>query len=70
VQVNNAAVRRIRLNQGEGTTIAQVLVPATVYRTAFSCHEANVRTHLENVTRSALLQSSSSFGSQYRIVED
>lgn len=69
VQVNNAALRRIRLNQNEGTTIAQVLVPPGVYRSAFTCPESNVRAHLENVVRSALLQSSESFGFQYTIVE-
>lgn len=70
VQVNNSALARIHLNSAEGTTIAQVIVPANVYRSAFSCHETNVRTHLENVVRSALLQSGNSFGFQYSIVED
>jgi hypothetical protein len=69
VQVNNAALRRIRLNQNEGTTIAQVLVPPGIYRSAFTCPESNVRAHLENVVRSALLQSSESYGFQYTIVE-
>jgi hypothetical protein len=69
VQVNDSALRRIQLNRIEGTTIAQVIVPAAVYRTAFSCHESNIRLHLENIVRSALLQSSNSFGFQYRIVE-
>ena len=68
VQVNNAAFRG-GLNQGERTTIAQVIVPAPVYGTAMSCHETNIRDHLENVVRSALLESSGSFGFQYTIVE-
>lgn len=67
VQVNNAALSRSRLNQNEGTTIAQVLVPPGIYRSAFTCPEPNVRDHLENVVRSALLQSSESFGFQYTI---
>ena len=70
VQVNNVALSRIRLNQNEGTTIAQVIVPAAIYRSTFACHEMNVRTHLENVVRSAPLSSYTSPGFQYTIVED
>jgi hypothetical protein len=70
VQVNDVALNRIRLSQHEGTTIAQVLVPAAIYRTAFVCHERNVRTHLETVVRSALLSSFDSLGGQYTIKED
>ena len=70
VQVNNVALSRIRLNQNEGTTIAQVIVPAAVYRAAFACHEITVRTHLENVVRSALLSSYLVPGFQYTIVEE
>lgn len=69
VQVNDVALSRIRLNQSEGTTIAQVLVPAAVYRTAFTCHEMNVRTHLENIVRSALLSSYNSPGFQFVVEE-
>ena len=69
VQVNASAMTRIRLKEAEGTTVAQVLVPRRIYRAAFSSHERNVRTHLENVVRSALLQSSKSHGFPYRIVE-
>jgi hypothetical protein len=69
IQVNNVALTRIRLNQNEGTTIAQVIVPAAIYRSAFACHELNVRTHLENVVRSALLSSYGSPGFQYSIEE-
>jgi hypothetical protein len=69
VQVNAVALARIRLNQNEGTTIAQVLVPAAVYRAVFACPETSVRTHLENVVRSALLSSYQSPGFQYTIVE-
>ena len=69
IQVNNAALKRIRLTQNEGTTIAQVLVPAAIYRAAFACLEANVRTHLENVVRSALLASYGSPGFQYTITQ-
>ena len=70
IQVNNVALSRIRLTQTEGTTIAQVIVPAAIFRSAFTCHELNVRSHLENVVRSALLSSYSSVGYQYTIVED
>jgi hypothetical protein len=69
IQVNDAALTRVRLNQHEGTTIAQVIVPAAIYRSAADCAEANVRTHLENVVRSALLLSHQSFGFQFTIVE-
>jgi hypothetical protein len=69
VQVNATALSRVRLNQNEGTTIAQVIVPAGIYRSAVNCPEINVRAHLENVVRSALLQSVESFGFQYTIVE-
>jgi hypothetical protein len=69
VQVNNVALSRIRLNQNEGTTIAQVIVPAAIYRSAFTCREMNVRTHLENVVRSALLSSNNLLGFQYTITE-
>ncbi len=69
VQVNNAALSRVRLNQTEGTTIAQVIVPAAIYRSAFACHEMNVRSHLESVVRSALLASYNAPGFQYTIVE-
>jgi hypothetical protein len=67
IQVNNAALARISLNPSEGTTIAQVLVPASVYQAAFACHEHNVRTHLENVVRGALLASAESAGVQFVI---
>jgi hypothetical protein len=70
VQVNNVALSRIRLNQNEGTTIAQVIVPAAIYRSAFTCHELNVCTHLENVVRSALLSSYKSMGFQFTIRQD
>src|SRR5262245_11298407 len=69
VQVNNVALSRLRLNQNEGTTIAQVLVPPAIYRAAFTCPEPNVRVHLENVARSALLSSYASMGFQYTVVE-
>lgn len=69
IQVNHAALSRIRLNSTEGTTIAQVLVPAGVFRAAVHCHEPNVRTHLENIVRSALLKSADSLGFQYTVVE-
>ncbi len=69
VQVNEVALSRIRLNQNEGTTIAQVIVPASIYRAAFACHERNVRVHLENVVRSALLSSYESRGAQFTIEE-
>ncbi len=69
VQVNDAALRRIRQNQFERTTIAQVIVPASIYQLAFGCPEVNVRAHLESVVRSALLSSVNSFGFQYTIVE-
>jgi hypothetical protein len=70
VQVNNAALSRVRLNQNEGTTIAQVIVPASIYRSAVDCPEANVRTHLAHVVRAALLLSTQSFGFQFTIVEN
>ena len=70
VQVNNVALSQIRLNQNEGTTIAQVIIPKAIYQAAFACPENTVRTHLENVVRSALLTSSKSFGFQYTIVEE
>ena len=70
VQVNNAVLNRINLNQNEGTTIAQVLVPVEVFETASDYHEKSVRTHFENVVRSALIQSSKSSGFQYTIVEN
>jgi hypothetical protein len=69
VQVNNVALSRIRSNQNEGTTIAQVIVPAAIYRSAFACHEMNIRIHLENVVRSALLSSYNSPPFQYTIGE-
>jgi hypothetical protein len=69
IQVNNAALNRIRLNENEGTTIAQVIVPAAIYRSAFNCHEPNVRTHLEKVVRSTLRASYDSLGFQHTIVE-
>src|SRR5262249_7117785 len=69
IQVNKVALARIRWNQNEGTTIAQVIVPAAIYRAAFTCHFIPVRTHLENVVRSALLSSNNSPGFQYTIVE-
>jgi len=70
IQVNNAALSRVRRTPNEGTTIAQVLVPASVHRSAVTCPELNVRTHLENVVRSALLTSYESMGHQYVITED
>jgi hypothetical protein len=69
VQVNNAALAGTKLTKLEGTTIAQVLVPASVYRAAFLCREQNVRAHLVTVVRSALLQSSQSPGCQFRVEE-
>jgi hypothetical protein len=69
LQVNDAALARIRLNQHEGTTIAQVLVPAAVFRTAFACPDVGVRTHLENVVRAALLKSYESMGFQFTVVQ-
>jgi hypothetical protein len=69
IQVNQAALSRIRLNQNEGTTIAQVIVPVEVYRSACTCPERNVRGHLENIIRSALLSSFDSLGYQYSIRE-
>jgi hypothetical protein len=66
IQVNNVALSRIRVNQNEGTTIAQVLVPPAIYQSAFA--QMNVRLHLENVVRSALLRSTESLGFQYTIV--
>jgi hypothetical protein len=69
VQVNNAALSRINLNQNEGTTIAQVLVPPAIYRAAVTCPELNVRAHLENIVRSALLCSYNSMGCQFTIGE-
>lgn len=69
IQVNDAALTRLRLNQSEGTTIAQVIVPAAVYASAFNCPQTNVRAHLESVVRSALLQSVGSSGFQYTIAE-
>jgi len=69
LQVNSAALSPIRLNQSDGTTIAQVIVPALVYRSAFACPQTSVRAHLENVVRSALLSSLQSMGFQYTIVE-
>jgi hypothetical protein len=70
IQVNNAALNRIRLNQNEGTTIAQVIVPAAIYQAAFTCPQSNVRAHLENVVRSALLASYASMGYQHSIVAE
>jgi hypothetical protein len=67
VQVNDVALARIRRNQNEGTTIAQVLIPAAVHRTARAA--MHLRTHLENVVRSALLSSYGSSGFQYTIEE-
>jgi hypothetical protein len=69
IQVNKSALSRIRLNQNEGTTIAQVLVPPAVYQAAFTFREQNVPVHLENVARSALLSSYASMGFQYTVVE-
>ena len=70
VQVNKVALDRVRVNQNEGTTIAQVIVPAAIHGSALACPEMNVRTHLENVVRSALLESYNSLGCQYSIVEE
>jgi hypothetical protein len=70
VQVNKAALQGARLGGDEGTTIAQVLIPAQVYQTAFSCPQPNVRTHLLSVVRSALIQSVNSKGAQFLIVEE
>ena len=71
IQVNDVALVGLDLRNDEGTTIAQVLVPADIYATAFACPETeNARTHLLNVVRSALLQSIDSFGSQYSIANE
>jgi hypothetical protein len=70
VQVNNAVLKQFPLKQNEGTTVAQVLVPGSIFRSAFNCPQPNIRTHLENVVRSAILQSFESTGSQFTIVED
>lgn len=66
VQVNDVALEGTRLNQAEKTTIAQVILPAAVYRAAMTSGE-NARAHLENIVRSALLESYSSPGLQYTI---
>jgi hypothetical protein len=49
------------------TSIAQVVVPQTIFELANNCEERNVRTHLESVVRSALLKSSQSKGRSYVI---
>ena len=69
IQVNNVVLNRLRLNQNEGTTIAQVIIPAAIHRAAVTCPEMNVRTHLENIVRSALLESYNSMGGQFKIVD-
>jgi hypothetical protein len=69
VQVNQEALAGVRLNDA-GTTVAQVIVPPDIYRTAIACHEKNVRVHLLNVVRSALITSFDSSGFSYRIVMD
>lgn len=69
IQVNDSALARIHRNEHEGTTIAQVLVPGAVYRAAFACPERrNACAHLENIVRSALLQSADSGGFPFTIV--
>ncbi len=70
VQVNDVALAGVRLAANEGTTIAQVLVPAAVYRAAFTCPQQNVRAHLVSVARSALLASYGSNGYQYSVQQD
>lgn len=65
VQLNEPSP--VRLPQGVGTTIAQVIVPQTIYELAHRCPQPNVRTHLESVVRSALLQSAASHGFAYVI---
>lgn len=70
IQVNNAALGNARVNQSEGTTIAQVLVPLASFQAAVDCPEKNVRVHLENTVRSALLSSYNSMGYQYLIKEE
>lgn len=70
IQVNDAALHRIRLHRNEGTTIAQVLVPSAIYQAALQWHDPSVRTHLENIVRSSLLLSHASLGGQYTIVDD
>lgn len=67
IQVNNAALTGVRLTKLEGTTIAQVLVPAEVFRAARDYREQSVRAHLVNVVRSALLQSSNAAGWQFTV---
>jgi len=68
--VNNAALANIHLNNDERTTIAQVIVPASIHREAIESPEPmNSRAHLENVVRSALLLSFESMGFQYSIKE-
>lgn len=69
IQVNNVVLSKIKLGHTEGTTIAQVLVPVNIYRSAYNCPEHNVRDHLASVVRSALLQSLQSMGSQFTIAE-
>jgi hypothetical protein len=69
IQVNNVALARIHLNQNEGTTIAQVIVPPAIWNSAIAC-PPNVRAHLENIVRSALLSSYDSLGFQFTIGEE
>lgn len=69
VQVNDVALSRIRLNPAEGTTIAQVLVPASAHRAVVACRERSVQKHLASVVRSALLSSYDAMGWQCSIAE-
>jgi len=70
LQVNAGALRRLRGGAGRGTTVAQVIVPASIYRVAFTCPESNVQRQLERETRGALLRSFASEGYGYSIVLD
>jgi hypothetical protein len=70
IQVNDVPLDKIHVKKGDGTSIAQVIVPAAIHRAAIDCPDpSNARAHLENVVRSALLSSYNSMGSQYTIVE-
>lgn len=67
IQLNDQA--NAKLPKGAGTTIAQVLIPKSVYDIANTCHERNVHEHLASTVRSALLESAKSLGSAYTIAE-
>lgn len=67
IQVNNAALEGIAIHREQRTTIAQVIVPATIFEAAWNCPEHNIRRHLERTVRAALVSGCDGMGLTWTI---